>query len=65
MENEGLVFGSAVVVVAVGLALLLYAEAAGTGDEVLLGGGVLLLLGIGLLAWGVMRLEEPDEAQGH
>lgn len=64
MRHEGLVFGSAVVGVAIGLALLLYAEAAGASDTVLLAGGVVLLAGMAILTGGVVLLEEPAEETG-
>lgn len=64
MRHEGLVFGSAVAGVAIGLALLLYAEASGAGYDVLFAGGVILLLGMGILTGGVILLEEPAEETG-
>lgn len=58
------VVGTATLTVVVGLALLIYAEAAGA--PTLLGGGVLALLGVGVLTGVVATLPEPDGAEaGH
>lgn len=58
------VVGAAVVAIVVGLALLIYAEAAGA--QTLLGGGIIALTGVGALTVVVASLPEPEGAEsGH
>lgn len=65
MDSNSLVYPAVVVGVVVGLALVLYAEAAGAGDTVLLAGGVLVLAAMGLLTVVLARMDDEGEAVEH
>jgi len=56
------VVGAALVAILVGLALVIYAEAAGA--PTLLGGGIVGFVGIGVLTAAVAFLPEPEGAEG-
>lgn len=58
------VVGAAMAAIVAGLALVIYAEAAGA--PTLLGGGILGLVGVGVLTGVVAALPEPEGAEsGH
>lgn len=59
-----IVMGAATLTILVGLALVIYAEAAGA--PTLLGGGILGLVGVGALTAAVAMLPEPEGVEsGH
>ena len=66
MVNESLTFGASTILVIVGLAISLYGVSLNSGqalNTLMIAGGVSILIGIGVLTAGIMRLEDHSSAE--
>jgi hypothetical protein len=65
MDRDTLRFGGTVVLVAVGLAMVVLAEATGGSIVLLSAGGVIGLAGVAAMTYSVAAIPEPDGEREH